>query len=336
MPAKRKGNNAPASTPFRRSTRGWPLRKSQQINDALDHANSVNTIEGWTKADRLLTALGDLSPPLLLPAELALQVVALKIDSFRPEILMIIGAYAGSHLDSVSAGLERFTMARVICLIGQGRWEDSLTLAEPLWSHFAEDHWEDLREHCANLAFAQLVTLQYERAISLYDRFLENDSPSGLIYVPPNEWTTFTRMGEWHTSRGVSLMFLGRIDEAKTALEAARTLNYKTTWSTFADIMLSAPSRAECLRRFEEELNWEPGDEESFVYFLCSRIVADANFPNKFDAKWLREMNKAVHDRDVERYISYPIFAADDISPLVQWEDESDSSSAVASKRLKK
>ncbi len=326
MPAKRKSNA------FRRSTRGWPQRKSQQINDALDHANSVNTTEAWSQADRLLTALGDLAPALLLPAELALQIVALKLDPFRPEIMLIIGAYAGSHFDSVSAGLERFIMARIICLIGTGRCDDALTLAEPMWSHFAQDNWQDMREYCANLAFAQSVTLQYETAISLYDRFLANDSPSGLIYVPPNEWTTFTRMGEWHAFRGVALMFLGRVDEAKAALEAARTLDYSTTWATFANIMLSAPSRDECLVRFGEELNWEPGDEESFVYFLCSKIIADANFPNKFDAKWLREMNRKVHDQDVESYISYPIFSAHDISPLVLSEEDSD----VASKRLKK
>src|ERR1700722_6806272 len=65
MPVKRRAS----AVKFRRSTRAWPLRMSQQINEAMKHAKAANTPEQWSEADRLFTALGDLAPPLLLPAE---------------------------------------------------------------------------------------------------------------------------------------------------------------------------------------------------------------------------------------------------------------------------
>jgi tetratricopeptide (TPR) repeat protein len=321
MPAKRKAKVTATAVKFRRSTRGWPLRKSQQINEAMKRAKATNTVERWSEADRLLTALGDLAPPLLLPAEFAVQVVALKLDIFRPEILLIVGAYAGSHFDSVSAGLERFIMARIICLIGQGRCEDALTLAEPLWSHFADEdvgHWGEIRESWANLAFAQHATQKYETSIALYDRFLANDLTSPVSFVEMGEWRALGQMGEWHSFRGVSLMFIGRVEEAKKALEEARILGYSTSWSKFADIMLSTPSRDQCWRRFKEELDWHRGDEDSFVQFLCSRIFDATNFPNSFDPAWLREMHGNVRKADEDTYdISYPRFSADDIALLI-------------------
>ncbi len=310
---------------------------SQKINEAMKRAKAANTPEQWSEADRLLTALGDLAPPLLLPAEFALQVVALNLDTFRPEIIRIVGAYAGSHLDSVSAGLQQFIMARIICLIGKGRCNDALTLAEPLWSHFADEdvavHFGEIREDCANLAFAQLSTRQYETAISLYDKFLANDLPSRVSFVEMGHWRDLSRMGEWHSFRGVSLMFMGRVEEAKKALEEARRLGQRTSWSTFADIMLSTPSREQCIRRFEEELDWNRGDEKGYVHFLCSRIIDAADFPNKFDANWLREMHTSVREVGEDTYdISYPRFVAEDFATLVRSEEESD----PMPKRLKK